>query len=167
MNDTALHFATHHLPVMGLVFGLGVLAIGRFKRNRATMRAGLRVLVVCGMIALPACLASELADGATAKSGGQMRAPAGEGEDPFDIALPSVALAGVMSSGALLLARRRQMAVAKVASFVVLFGAVGVASCMTWGAKLHAEGGPQPVLPPAAQQLASLSFHQAGADGHR
>lgn len=166
MNDTPLHIATHHLPVIGLVFGLGVLAIGRFKRNRDSMRAGLRVLVVSGMIALPAYLASELVYGHIAKHGGHMRVLAGEGDDPYDIALPSVALAGVMSSGALLLARRRMMAVAQVASFVVSFGAVGVAGCMTWGAKLHSEGISRPILLPAEHPLASLPIHHVTVGGY-
>ena len=45
MNSAHLHLALNHLPVIGLLFALGVFVVGRLIRSDVTMRVGLWLFV--------------------------------------------------------------------------------------------------------------------------
>ena len=125
MNNTLLHIATHQVPIIGLLCGLGVLVVGRFNRRLVIMRVGLWLLVASGILASPGYLIGAPAEGIV--------------ERPLNgavLVLPSVMLAGMVSAIAQLLLRRG-WAVGAIISAIIAIVSVGTAGNMVWVAKCH------------------------------
>jgi hypothetical protein len=53
MIPVEAHLFLNHVPIIGLAFGLVFIVIGMSKASPATMRAGLRIFVAAGVLAVP------------------------------------------------------------------------------------------------------------------
>jgi uncharacterized membrane protein len=62
MNGAHLHLILSHLPVLGVGFGTGLLAVGFLRRNRMLQQSGLVVLVLAGLAAVGTYLTGEAAE---------------------------------------------------------------------------------------------------------
>ncbi|MCE9611499.1 MAG: hypothetical protein K8R23_14980 [Chthoniobacter sp.] len=138
MNAAHFHLALNHLPVVGVLFGLGVLFAGRFLRSDVTMRVGLWLLVASGLFAIPAYLTGEPAEEIVEKIAGIGESLIERHEDAASIALAAALLAGVLAAVALFLARGGR-AVSHLAFLVVAVVGAGAAGSMAWTAKLGGE----------------------------
>lgn len=98
MNPAHLHLVLNHVPVLGTVFGLGILAFGFWKRNESIKRLALGILVLNGLLAIPAYLTGEPAESAIRGVPG-VASPLIE---PHEEAA-GIALAGALGLGALAL----------------------------------------------------------------
>lgn len=62
MNQAHLHLLFNHLPILGTLFGLLILAGGFFLKNDAVKRTALGMFVLSGVFAIPAYLTGEGAE---------------------------------------------------------------------------------------------------------
>ena len=62
MNPVQAHLALNHLPVLGAVFGLGLLAFALAAKRDETLRVGLFFLVLTAIAAWPVSLSGEKAE---------------------------------------------------------------------------------------------------------
>lgn len=62
MNQAHLHLLFNHLPILGVFFGLLVLAGGFFLKNNSVKRTALGIFVLSGVFAIPAYLTGEGAE---------------------------------------------------------------------------------------------------------
>jgi len=135
MNPAHLHLVLNHLPVVGTMFGLGILAFGLGKRSEEIKRLALLLWAITAFIAVPAYLTGEPAEGAVKG----MPGVAGDLIERHEEAA-GVALGGVLALGAFavigLVAFRRQRPVAKWFGVMALLGAFIVSGLMAWTANL-------------------------------
>ncbi len=59
MNGAHLHLMINHFPVIGLLFGVVILAVAQLRRNSDLARTGLVALVVIAILTIPAYLTGE------------------------------------------------------------------------------------------------------------
>jgi hypothetical protein len=62
MNPVLAHLALNHLPILGAVFGLGLLAFALATKRNETLRVGLFFLVLTAVAAWPVSLSGESAE---------------------------------------------------------------------------------------------------------
>ncbi|MBK9337840.1 MAG: hypothetical protein IPM98_15330 [Lewinellaceae bacterium] len=62
MNQAHLHLLFNHLPILGTLFGLLILAGGFFLKNDTIKRTALGMFVLSGVLAIPAYLTGEGAE---------------------------------------------------------------------------------------------------------
>ena len=62
MNQAHLHLLLNHLPILGTVFGLLILAGGFFLKNNTVKRTALGMFVLSALFAIPAYLTGEGAE---------------------------------------------------------------------------------------------------------
>ncbi|MBX7094766.1 MAG: hypothetical protein K1X56_08600 [Flavobacteriales bacterium] len=62
MNEAHFHLLVNHLPIMGSLFGLIVLALGFALRSSVVRRVGLFLLILGGLTAMPANFSGEGAE---------------------------------------------------------------------------------------------------------
>lgn len=62
MNQAHLHLLLNHLPILGALFGLLILAGGFFLKNDAVKRTALGMFVLSAILAIPAYLTGEGAE---------------------------------------------------------------------------------------------------------
>ena len=150
MNWAHLHLLSNHLPVVGTVFGVGLLGWAVLRRNDTVQRVALGTFVVVALLALPAYFTGEPAEGVVEHAAGVGQASIGAHETAALAALIGVELVGF---GALIALFRagggRSLSV--LATRAVLVMAIVTAGLLAWTANLggrirHAE-----IRPGAAQ----------------
>ena len=62
MNGAHLHLILNHVPVIGLLFGLAILAVAQLRKNRELARFGMLALVAIAIITIPVYLTGEPAE---------------------------------------------------------------------------------------------------------
>jgi hypothetical protein len=63
MNLAHIHIVLNHLPTLGILAGLGLLAWALVTRNPTVERNSLVLLLVCGLLIVPTYLTGNAADG--------------------------------------------------------------------------------------------------------
>lgn len=62
MNGAHLHLILNHFPIIGLLFGLVLLAVAQLRQSRDLARTGMFALVVIALITIPVYLTGEPAE---------------------------------------------------------------------------------------------------------
>lgn len=62
MNQAHLHLLLNHLPILGALFGLLILATGFFLKNNTVKRTALGLFILSAILAIPAYLTGEGAE---------------------------------------------------------------------------------------------------------
>lgn len=62
MDATHLHLVLNHFPILGTLFGMGLLAYGIFGKNKSIQKAALVLFVIVSLISIPAFLTGEGAE---------------------------------------------------------------------------------------------------------
>jgi hypothetical protein len=138
MNAAHFHLAVNHLPVVGLLFALGVLAVGRFIRSEAALKTGLWLTTITGLLAIPAYVSGEPAEEIVERLPGISDALIEPHEEAAVIALTVTLLAGVLAGIALFLSRGARPSPKRF--LLAVFGSAIIAvGCMAWTAKLGGE----------------------------
>jgi uncharacterized membrane protein len=102
MNWAHLHLLSNHIPVLGTVFGLLLLAWGVVRRNEVIQRAALVTFVVAALVAIPVFLTGEPSEEAVEHLAGTAEQAIEVHEDAALLALISVELLGVLAAFSLL-----------------------------------------------------------------
>jgi uncharacterized membrane protein len=153
MNWAHAHLILNHVPVLGTLFGLALLAWAMMRRDNAVHRAALGALVAVALLALPAYFTGEPAEELAERTAGVAKSAIESHEAAAVIALVGVEVLGLLALAGLYRARRG--ATPSVAlGRAVLVAAVITGGLMAWTANLggqiqHAEirsGAPAAVL---------------------
>ena len=134
MNLPHIHLMLNHVPVLGTLFGLVLLAWGIMRRNGALQRAALLTFTVVALVAIPVYLTGEPAEEAVEHLAGTVDSAIDPHEDAALISFIAMELLGGLALGALLLSRTR------FNPALVVRGALAVAiitgGLMAWTANL-------------------------------
>lgn len=108
MNPAHLHLILNHAPVMGALFGLGLLLAARLRKSDELLKAAFVVLILTGLAAAAAYFTGEPAEDWIAKAAGVAQPMIEEHEEAATLAFGFSAAAGLLSMGGLfILARAR------------------------------------------------------------
>jgi uncharacterized membrane protein len=116
MNWAYVHLILNHVPVLGTIFGLALLAWALMRRNEPLQRTALATFIVVAVAALPVFFTGEPAEHMVEHLAGTAEPAIKAHEAAALAALIAVEILGVMSLGALLLFRGRVVARAVIAA---------------------------------------------------
>ncbi len=135
MNSAHLHLLLNHAPVLGTIFGAGLLVFAVWKKSQEETKAALGFLVVAGLLTVPAYLTGEPAEGVVGSLPGVSQSVIEQHEEAATIAFVAVAVLGVGALIGLVLFRKGK-AVPLWFGYVVLAASLLVGGLMAWTANL-------------------------------
>lgn len=152
MNSAYPHLLLNHVPVLGVLLGLVVLAAAMWRRHDLLGRLALTLFVASALAAIPTYLSGEPAEHVVERAVPGVEAWIEPHEDAATVSLALVELLGVLSLAALWMSRR-EPAVPGALVVLTLAVAVAAAGSLAWTADLggqirHSEirGNAPPVL---------------------
>ncbi len=134
MNPVLAHLALNHLPVLGAVFGLGLLVFALAARRDETLRIGLFFLVLTAVASWPVSLSGEKAEEIVEESADVSREVIHEHEEAAEPAAWAAYAVGVVALVGLVAFRTRPMP--GWFKGLSLVGAVAVSGLMLQAANL-------------------------------
>jgi len=108
INGAHLHLLLNHVPILGSVFALVLLAFGYFMWNDTLSKAALWTLVVVSLIAIPAFLSGEEAEHAVEDRLGISNTQIHEHEEQAEIAFWALMCSGAIALGTLMASMKTQ-----------------------------------------------------------
>jgi uncharacterized membrane protein len=134
MNWAHIHLMLNHIPVLGTVFGLALLAWGMFRRDVSLQRAALVTFVVTALAAIPVYLTGEPSEDVVERLAGTAKAAIETHEEAALTALIGIELLGAIGIAGLILSRMGRAGTALMrGAFLVAIVAAGL---MAWTANL-------------------------------
>ena len=124
MDPAHLHLMLNHIPLLGTVFGLPILIAGMALKNNALRNAGLLVLLVAAIAAVPVYLTGEPAEEIVENLPGVGHDFIESHEDSAMAALISAIITGVVALVALAFSWTGKKAVTMISAFAILTGLV-------------------------------------------
>ncbi|HXE73616.1 MAG TPA: hypothetical protein VNO81_13225 [Candidatus Nitrosotenuis sp.] len=160
MNPTHLHLLLNHVPLLGLVFGILLLAGGALRRSEELKKAGLVFLCLAALVAVPVNFSGEAAEEGVERLPGVEESYIERHEEAAKGALAAVVVVGVAAAVALVFFRGgRPVPGWLVGALLLLALAAGglMARAANLGGQIrHTEirqpGGPAPASYPATQE---------------
>lgn len=142
MDAAHIHLLLNHVPVLGTIFGLLLLAYATWRDTEESAKVALAVFVVVGLASLVVYLTGEAAEELVEGLAGFSEPIAERHEEAALIAAVAAGLLGAVALAGLWLYRRRR--VARWFRVLALLLALGVTGLMGWTANLggqvmHAE----------------------------
>lgn len=134
MNWPHIHLMLNHVPVLGAVFGLALLAYGMWRRNESLQRAALWTFVIAALVAIPVYLTGEPAEDAVEHLAGTAESAIEAHEEAALLSLIAMELLGALALAALVLARTRFTPTLVVRGALAV--AIFTAGLMAWTANL-------------------------------
>ncbi len=135
MSATHIHLMLNHVPVLGVLFGLGLLAAGTWKRSDTLKRAAFVVFLVCAVAALPAYLTGEPSGKAVQGLPGLSNRVVEEHETVAQLAMSAVLVLGGLGASGLWLFRRGSV-IPSWFGWLLLAVALVTGVLMSWTANL-------------------------------
>lgn len=102
MNGAHLHLLLNHVPILGALFALCLVAYGIFFKNGSILKAGLVTAVICALLSIPAFLSGEEAEHTVEKIAGISENTIEHHEEEGEVAFWAMIMAGAVALGALL-----------------------------------------------------------------
>ena len=124
MNAAHLHLVLNHAPLFGVLFGALGLAVALLRRSDDMARLSLGLLLIGGLLAVPAKLTGEEAEEIVEEIGGISHDVIHEHEEAGETATIAAGLLGLVALGGLL--GFRQRAVPRGFLAAVLLGSLAV-----------------------------------------
>jgi len=160
INGAHLHLLLNHVPILGSVFALVLLAFGYFMRNDTLSKAALWTLVVVSLIAIPAFLSGEEAEHAVEDRPGISNTQIHEHEEQAEIAFWALMCSGAIALGTLMASMKTQ-SVNRTLLFLNMVFIVGTFALM---ARTGNSGGA--IRHPEIQSAASSGGQDPGKTEH-
>lgn len=135
MNWAHLHLLSNHVPVLGTVFGLGLLAYALIRRSEVLQRAALNTFVAVALVAVPVYFTGEPAEEVVERAAGVSKGTIDAHEASALISLIGVELLGVVALVGLVTGSRGRRVSPKIAR-VMLAVSLATAVSMAWTANL-------------------------------
>jgi uncharacterized membrane protein len=106
MNAAYIHLALNHVPVLGVIFALGLLVIGVLRRNQTLLHAAWVTLVVVALAALPVFFSGKDAEDIVKREPGVSRDAIEAHEEIALVALIGMEALGLLALTGVVLSRR-------------------------------------------------------------
>jgi hypothetical protein len=135
MNGPHWHLILNHIPVLGTAFGLGLLLFARWRKSDELTKAALGALVIIALLAVPAYLTGEPAEGGVKGLPGVLKSDIEHHEDAATIAFIGVLVVGVGALAGLIVFRKGKPVPFWFSSLIVA-AALIVSGLMAWTANL-------------------------------
>jgi hypothetical protein len=135
MSLVHLHLMLTHLPVLGVLFGTLVLAVGVVRQNDTLRRTALVVFLATGVLAGATYLTGEPAEEAVEHAPGVTKAIIEPHEDAALVATLAAAALAIISAAGLIRYRKGKTIPTGFAT-VALLGGLAVTGAMAWTANL-------------------------------
>jgi len=135
MNPAHLHLLLNHLPVLGVGFGLPLLAWAALRRHDAFARLALVVFILSALAAIPTYLSGEPAEEVVEPVAGTIEPWVEPHEEAALVSLVLIETLGLLALGGLWFARR-QPAVSRPVLVASLVLALATAGSLAWTANL-------------------------------
>jgi hypothetical protein len=135
MNGAHLHLIINHVPVLGTIFGLGLLAFALWRGSDELKKAALGIFVIIALLTVPTYLTGEPAWHVVNGLPGVSDSVFHQHDDAAGVAFTGSAVLGVLALIGLIWFRGGKP-VKKWFSALVLAGAVAVSGLMLWTANL-------------------------------
>jgi hypothetical protein len=139
MNAAHLHLILNHLPVLGEIGGVVLLAAGLAKRTAAVVRLALLAIVATGVLAVPVFVSGLSAAESVGRVDGVVQEAIAPHEDAAAAFLSGAITAGVLAAITLATSRRWIMPFALTASLIASL--LGVRAAILGGRIHHPEIG--------------------------
>ncbi|MGE0491010.1 MAG: hypothetical protein AB7S38_17515 [Vulcanimicrobiota bacterium] len=120
MDTAYLHLLLNHLPVLGVPFGLLLLGAAGLARSSDLKRAALATFALAALAAVPAYLTGEPAEEKVEHIAGVSERLIHEHEERAEISLIATSVLGMLSLGALIGWRNRELPAAPLGALAVL-----------------------------------------------
>ncbi|MEQ8358889.1 MAG: hypothetical protein RH860_05325 [Cytophagales bacterium] len=101
MNATLIHLALNHLPILGTLTGIIILAFALWKTNSSLINAALIILIISGISAIPVSKSGEEAEHVVEEYPGVSHDQIHEHEELAESAMPVSLVMGVLAAVAL------------------------------------------------------------------
>ena len=135
MNAPHWHLAMNHLPVVGMLFGTGLLVFASWRKGEELIRTALGFLVIVALTAVPVFLTGEPAEKAIMEDAGFVEALANAHEQAATVAFTAVLIVGAVALAGLLFFRKAP-ALPNWLKWVVLGLALAATALLGWTANL-------------------------------
>jgi hypothetical protein len=135
MNTAHLHLILNHIPVVGTFISLGLFGFALWKRSEESKGTALGLLVITAILAVPAFLTGEPAEGVVKALPGVSQAIIEQHEEAAHGAFIALCILGGVALAGLFWFRRGRL-VPLWFSSVVLAGSLLVGGWMAWTANL-------------------------------
>ena len=135
MNPTHLHLLLNHVPVLGTVFGLGLLLFELWRRSEDIMKAALSVFVIVALLGVPVYLTGEPAEDGVKSIPGVSKPIMELHEKAATIAFIGVVVLGLAALAGLILYRRGKL-LPSWFGVSVLAASLMVSDLMAWTANM-------------------------------
>jgi hypothetical protein len=134
MSVVHLHLMLNHVPVIGMLFVLLILAVAAWRRDSAGARLGLSVLAGLAVVTAFVFLTGEPAEEAVEKVAGVSESVIHSHEEAAELALIATGFAGVMALAVLAAFWRRELSRPVIGGVLALVLVVG--AMLGWTANL-------------------------------
>jgi len=136
MDLAHVHLMLNHVPVLGVMFGLAVGAIGFVLRSKPVIRVGLGMLVASAVVAVPVYLTGDTAEELVEGLPGVSEAVAHQHESAASVSIVLIAISGLLALVTLLFVRTRTISLASYLTFCTLLVTLFAAGSLAWTANL-------------------------------
>ena len=137
MSMVHLHLLLNHVPVIGTIIGLCLLAYAALRKEEALARASLGMFALLALVAVATFLTGEPAEEAVEGLAGVSESAIERHEEAALLSTVALGVLGALSAGALLRFRRRRLP--RVAAVAFLLAGLVPAGAMAWTATLGGE----------------------------
>ncbi|MES2765406.1 MAG: hypothetical protein V4642_06040 [Bacteroidota bacterium] len=127
MDAIHIHLLLNHIPILGTLFGIIILAAGLFKNNRTLIVTALVTFIATALITIPTNFSGENAEDAVEKLPGVTEQAIENHEEAAEPAFAAALIVGVLSIATLFLTRGGRLRflpfvvlVASLATFVLM-----------------------------------------------
>lgn len=162
MDTAYIHLLLNHLPVLGVPFGLLLLAAGMIRKSSDLQRAALVTFALAALFTVPVYLTGDPAEEKVEHIAGVSHHQIHEHEERAEISLIATSVLGVLSLGALIGWRGRDLPSAPLGALAVLalltFGSL-VLTAKAGGEIRHTEFSGAVVTAPAGDSGGSARQH--------
>jgi uncharacterized membrane protein len=134
MSAVHIHLLLNHIPVIGVLIGLVVFALGVWRRNDSWIRLALGLFAAVALVALATMLTGEAAEEAVENLPGVSESYISSHEDAAKLASIGAYLLGAVSLAVLVVRRRQPLT--RAVSIMVLPFALLVTGLMAYTANL-------------------------------
>ncbi|MBI3849934.1 MAG: hypothetical protein HY298_06540 [Verrucomicrobia bacterium] len=158
MNATHLHLLLNHIPVLGTVFGLGLLVFALWQKSDELKKAALGAFLIVALLAVPAYLTGEPAEEVAKPLPGVSKPIIEQHEDAAVVAFTGIVVLGVGALVGLILFRRGKV-VPVWYGLVMLAASLTASGLMLWTANLGGQVRHTEIRPGASVPAVNNSNH--------
>lgn len=163
MNEAHLHLIVNHVPVIGTVIGIGLLAFAVWKKSTDVTLAAMYLFVLLAIAAVLVYLTGEPAEEVVEGIAGVSDAMLERHEEAALISTMLLGIYGLFAAGTLALARKRATPISRLGSVMALILSFAPGAAMAYTANLGGHIRHSEIGSPAAVSVEEEGTHGRAA----